>query len=89
VGGAQGKGEKNRGDRSLWVKRARVSRSKGPESLAGPSSPESLALHTMILQENITLTMFFLEIIMVMSMLNTLVPMMVTLNMLFGCPRFL
>jgi hypothetical protein len=41
------------------------------------------------LQENITLTMYFLKIIMVMSMLNMLAPMMVTLNMIFGCLRFL
>jgi hypothetical protein len=66
-----------------------VSGSKGPESPAGPSSPESPALHIIILQGNIILTMFFSKIIMVMSMLNMLVPMMVTLNMLFGYLRFL
>jgi hypothetical protein len=73
-----------------------VSGSKGPESPAGSSSlespapkSESPALLTMILQENITLIMFFLGIILVMSMLNMLVPMMGTLNMLFGYLRFL
>jgi hypothetical protein len=52
-----------------------VSGSKGPslwlDHLAWslrPPKPESLALLTMILQENIILTMFFSEIIMVMSM---------------------
>jgi hypothetical protein len=64
-------------------------RSKGPESPAGSSSSESPALHIIILQGNIILTMCFSEIIMVMSMLNMLVPMMVILNMLFGCLRFL
>jgi hypothetical protein len=54
-----------------------------------PPRPESSVLHIIILQGNIILTMCFSEIIMVMSMLNMLVPMMVTLNMLFGYLRFL
>jgi hypothetical protein len=69
----KGKGKK--------VKETRVSRSKGPESrlvhLAQslrPPRPESPALHIIILQGNIILTMCFSEII---------------LNMLFGCLRFL
>jgi hypothetical protein len=62
------------------VEETGVSRSKGPESSAVASSPESLALLTITLQENI---------IMGMCMLNILAHVMVTLNMLFGCLRFL
>jgi hypothetical protein len=71
------------------IEESGVSGSKGPESPAGSSSLESLALHIIILQGNIILIMCFSEIIMVMSMLNMLVPMMVILNMLFGYLRFL
>jgi hypothetical protein len=41
------------------------------------------------LQENIILIMCFSGTIMGMFMINMLVPLMVKLNMLYGCLRFL
>jgi hypothetical protein len=73
-----------------------VSGSKGPESPASSSCPESPPPKAGVsgpthndFAGKYNPHYVFLGIIMVMSMLDMLVPMMVTLNMLFGYLRFL